>query len=145
MIIMRQTVHGINFPFNEIVNGTPTPSPTPPSPEFNEVVLDYQQSWNKTYGNKYGRIAEDGIYGTETENSKRKVYLNYGMENNLIGWCQCRLKYHKGYDLGTSGINHDGVDDCYGKTTENVVYEFQNDNNLNADGIIGYDTISLLF
>lgn len=98
----------------DLVNSRLDPEPpTPPSPEFNEVVLDYQQSWNKTYGDTYGRIKEDGLYGPETENSKRKVYLKYGMKNNLIGWCQCRLKYHKGYDLGTSGINQDGVDDCF--------------------------------
>lgn len=134
---------GANFPFDEIVSGEPTP-PTPP-PEFDPVVLDYQQSWNKTYGDTYGRIEEDGIYGPETENSKRKVYLKYGMKNNLIGWCQCRLKYHKGYDLGTSGINHDGVDDCFGDTTREVVGEFQYDNGLDQDFVIGYDTISLLF
>jgi GH25 family lysozyme M1 (1,4-beta-N-acetylmuramidase) len=93
---------------------TPTPGPTPtPPPEFDPVVLDYQQSWNKTYGSTYGYIKEDGLYGSQTEWSKRKVYLKYGMKNNLIGWCQCRLRYHKGYDLGTSGINQDGVDDCF--------------------------------
>lgn len=143
-IIMQQTVHGANFPFNEIVNGTPTPEPTP-TPDYDPVVLDYQQSWNKTYGDTYGYIKEDGIFGAETENSKKKVYLKYGMKNNLIGWCQCRLKYHKGYDLGTSGINQDGVDDCFGDTTREVVGEFQNDNGIDSDGVIGYDTISLLF
>ena len=118
--------------------------PTPP-PVFDEVVLDYQQSYNKTYGDKYGYIAEDGLFGSETENSKRHVYLKQGMKNNLIGWCQCRLKYHKGYELGTSGINQDGVDDDFGQITHDVVMEFQYDNGLMQDGIIGYDTISLLF
>jgi hypothetical protein len=77
------------------------------------------------------------------------------MNNHLIGWCQCRLKYHKGYDLGKSGCNHDGVDDDFGPTTESVVRQFQEDNQdwffklygkkLDKDGIIGYDTITILF
>lgn len=120
-------------------------APQPPQPVEDPVVLDYQKSWNKTYGDTYGRIMEDGIFGKETEWSKTKVFLFKGMENNLIGWCQCRLRYHKGYDLGNSGINHDGVDDIFEETTQNVVTQFQRDNNLEIDGIIGYDTISILF
>lgn len=119
----------------------PEPAPTP----ANEVVLDYQKSWNKTYGDIYGYILEDGVDGKETEWSKTKVLLKEGMSNHLVGWCQCRLKWHKGYDLGTSGINHDGVDDDFGSKTEEVVLQFQRDNNLEVDGIIGYNTISLLF
>lgn len=120
-------------------------APEPPTPESDPVVLDYQQSWNKTYGDKYGYILEDGIFGKETEWSTHKVYLTEGMKNNLVGWCQCRLRWHKGYDLGTSGVNHDGVDDEFGSKTEEVVTQFQRDNGLTADGIIGHDTISLLF
>lgn len=131
---------------NKILDGdTPSPTPPTPPPSYDPVVLDYQQSYNKTYGDKYGYILEDGIYGTQTENSKRHVYLKQGMKNHLIGWCQCRLRYHKGYDLGTSGVNNDGVDDCYGKITADVVGQFQRDNNLVDDEIIGYNTISLLF
>lgn len=134
---------------------TPTPQPTPPSPtptpSYNKDVLDYQQSWNKTYGGKYtspnGKtyLEEDGIFGPETEWSTHKVYLAEGMNNHLVGWCQCRLKYHKGYDLGTSGVQHDGVDDDFGAKTREVVEQFQRDNGLGVDGIIGHDTISLLF
>ena len=117
-----------------------------PRPEPDPVVLDYQQSWNKTYGSTYHYLEEDGIYGPDTEWSKTKVYLKYGMKNHLVGWCQCRLKYHKGYYLGDYGVNHDGVDDCYGEMTASVVGQFQRDNNLKpVDEIIGYDTISLLF
>jgi hypothetical protein len=97
---------------NAKLDGGDVPTPTPP-PEYNEVVLDYQQSWNKTYGATYGYILEDGLFGSQTEWSKTKVYLKRGMNNHLIGWCQCRLKYHKGYDLGDYGVNHDGVDDSF--------------------------------
>ena len=113
-----------------------------PEPSYNEVVMNYQKAWNKTYGAKYGYILEDGIYGPETEWSKSKVLLKRGMTNELVGWCQDRLKYHKGYSLG--------IDNIYGPETESVVYQFQRDNveynpGLEIDGIIGPDTISLLF
>lgn len=151
----RGNVAGVDgyVDLNLMDGDTPEPQPTPPKPEpsYNDVVLDYQKSWNKTYGGKYtspnGKtyLEEDGIDGPETEWSKTKVYLAEGMKNHLIGWCQCRLRYHKGYDLGTSGVQHDGVDDDFGAKTEEVVCQFQRDNGLSVDGIIGHDTISLLF
>lgn len=127
-----------------------------PSPSFNQVVYDYQVAWNKTYGGKYispngnSYIEEDGVYGPETEWSKTKVYLCYGMINALVGWCQNRLVYHKGYYLGKYGPNGDGVDCNYGSMTASVVGQFQRDNqewnpDLEVDEKIGYDTISLLF
>ena len=138
-----------NADLNLMKGDSPEPQPTPPSPtptpSYDKDVFDYQQSWNKTYGAEYGYIAEDGIFGPETEWSTHKVYLAEGMSNHLIGWCQCRLKYHKGYDLGDSGVQHDGVDDCFGSKTREVVEQFQRDNGLSVDGIIGHDTISLLF
>lgn len=119
----------------------PGPEPTP----VNEVVLDYQQSWNKTYGDIYGYIPENGVYSKETEWSKTKVFLKEGMKNHLVGWCQCRLRYHKGYGLGDSGINHDGVDDDFGPKTKEVTEQFERDNGLKVDGEIGYNVVSLLF
>lgn len=129
---------------NIMYDDIPTPTPVPPSPQpsYDPSVYDYQVAWNKTYGSKYGKILEDGIYGPQTENSKTKVYLCYGMTNALVGWCQNRLKYHKGYSLS--------IDNIYGNETKNTVINFQRDNqewnpNLAIDGIIGYDTISILF
>lgn len=123
----------------------PQPTPPQPAPGYEKYVYDYQVAYNQTYGSKYGYIAEDGIYGPETAKSKTHVYLAYGMKNHLVGWCQCRLKYHKGYYLGNYGPNNDGVDDCYGRTTAEVVGQFQRDNSLKDDEIIGYNTITLLF
>lgn len=120
---------------------TPTPKPS-----YDPIVLDYQQCWNETYGAKYNHyLEEDGIMGPDTEWSKTKVYLKQGMNNHLVGWCQCRLKYHKGYDLGNYGVNEDGVDDIFGSMTASAVGQFQRDNGLDPDEIIGYNTISLLF
>lgn len=134
-----------------VIDGsTPTPTPTP-VPDFKQYVYDYQVAWNKTYGARYNTyLEEDGIFGPETEKSKNKVYLKNYMENPLVEWCQRRLKDHKGYDLGKYGC-----DGKYGNDTERVVRQFQIDNQewfkklygkeLEVDGIIGYDTITILF
>ena len=129
---------------NIMYDDVPTPvPPTPtPTPSYDQAVYDYQVAWNKTYGSKYGNILEDGIFGSQTEWSKTKVYLAFGSKNALVGWCQNRLKYHKGYSLA--------IDNIYGSETKSVVIQFQKDNrpynpNLAVDGIIGYDTISILF
>lgn len=126
-----------------------------PTPDFKQYIYDYQVAWNKTYGSKYGYIAENGKFDSQTEWSKTKVYLKYGMKNPLVGWCQARLKYHKGYYLGDTGPNGDGVDNDYGSITASVVGQFQRDNiewfkklygkELEVDEIIGYDTITILF
>ena len=126
-----------------VIDGV-TPTPTP---SYDPAVYDYQVAWNKTYGAKYGYILEDGIFGSQTEWSKTKVYLAFGMTNALVGWCQNRLRYHKGYSIG--------IDNIYGSETKAVVIQFQKDNqayqkevcgkDLAVDGIIGYDTISILF
>lgn len=118
------------------------PQPPQPEPGYEQYVYDYQVAWNKTYGDKYGRILEDGIFGPQTEWSKTKVYLNFGMKNALVGWCQNRLRYHKGYTIA--------IDWIYGNETKSVVTQFQRDNlkwnpKLEVDGIVGYDTISILF
>lgn len=126
----------------------PTPAPLP---DYKDYVYEYQVAWNKTYGARYNTyLEEDGIFGPETEKSKNKVYLKNYMENPLVEWCQKRLKYHKGYDLGKYGC-----DGKYGNDTERVVRQFQEDNKewfkklynkkLEVDGIIGYDTITILF
>ena len=117
------------------------PSPSP-LPGYRDYVYDYQCAWNKTYGSKYHYLEEDGIYGPDTEWSTTKVYLDFGMQNALVGWCQNRLKYHKGYSLA--------IDNIYGSETKSVVKQFQIDNRpynpkLQVDGIIGRDTISILF
>ena len=127
-----------------------------PKPTYDPDVYNYQVAWNNTYAKQYDHyLEEDGIKGPDTEWSKTKVYLHYYMENDLVKWCQQRLKYHKGYDLGNYGPEGDGCDGKYGRKTEVVVEQFQLDNQewfkklynkkLEIDGEIGYDTITILF
>ena len=116
-----------------------------PEPSYDEVVLKYQKAWNKVYGTPKYHLEEDGVFGPETEKSKNKVYLKKGMKNDLVGWCQWRLHYHKGYYLGNYGPNKDGIDNDFGNKTDEVVRQFQRDNYLSDDGVIGYNTVSILF
>ena len=124
---------GRNYPFNEIINAQTINESTAEQPTDNSV-LNYQKAFNKTYGYT---LAEDNIKGINTNNSINKVLLKRGSRNELVKWCQERLRAHKGYSIGIDGI--------YGTETERVVRQFQRDNGLINDGIIGKNTISILF
>jgi hypothetical protein len=45
-----------------------------------------------------------------------------------------------GYDIGDSGENKDGRDKIFGFVTKDAVEEFQEDNDLEVDGIVGIET-----
>lgn len=125
-----------------IYENAPEPEPKP----VDEEVLKYQKAWNSVYAATYHPIKEDGEFGPETEWSTHKVFLTEGMNNHLVGWCQCRYKYHKGYGMGDSGVNHDGVDDDFGPITAEVTEQFKRDNHIEpVNSIIDYSVVSLLF
>jgi len=44
------------------------------------------------------------------------------------------------YDLGDYGTNHDGIDSKFGHRTRSAVEEFQEDNDIKDDGIVGIET-----
>lgn len=146
---MLHLVHGINYPLDEIKNVsassvTPTDNkpidnkPTNTIP-YEDFTLSYQKAYNEVYGAKYGRLAEDGLRGPATRASLSHIYLAKGQRNSLVKWCQDRLINHKHYTIPY------GADGIFGSGTENVVKQFQRDNGLAVDGIIGKNTINLLF
>ena len=55
-----------------------------------------------------------------------------------------RILVNLGYDLGNFGPNEDGIDGKFGPVTQEAVMEFQKDNNLVIDGIIGPNTAAVL-
>lgn len=71
----------------------------------------------------------DNIYGTNTNNAIKKLPLlafNRNNNKNLVEWVQLRL-----------GIKADGI---FGTQTKLNVKMFQSKNNLDVDGIVGYNT-----
>lgn len=104
--------------------------------ETTNYIANYQKAFNSTYG---GNLVVDNIKGVKTNASLQKVCLKKGMRNELVRWCQDRLINHKHYYL------KDGADGIFGSDTERVVKQFQKDNGLVVDGIIGIKTISILF
>lgn len=103
------------------------------SDNINIVNKNLQHCLNVVYS---ANLVEDGIIGPKTKQTLNRVYLKNYCENILVNWCQDRLKNHKKYSLK--------IDGKYGRETENVVRQFQRDNNITADGIIGINTILLL-
>lgn len=101
-----------------------------------EVIKKLQHAYNVSYNKN---LDEDGVVGEKTTEVMKKYYLKNFTENELARWVQDRLVNHKGYSVGSSGI-----DGKYGKDTENTVKQFQRDNGLKVDGYAGYNTISIL-
>jgi hypothetical protein len=73
-----------------------------------------------------------------------KFEFKYGDMGKGVIEIQKMLK-KLGYDLGTSGLNKDGIDGNYGMNTSVSVIEFQNEYNLSeSDGIVGDKTLKKL-
>lgn len=51
---------------------------------------------------------------------------------------------HLGYDLGSFGVDKNGIDGVFGNITEMAVKRFQNEAGLEVDGIVGPATWSAL-
>lgn len=156
---------GKNYPFNEIVNGTPSedvkPTPTP-QPSGNDKIKQVQEWLNNNYGTGiaidglYGPATKkalvkalqtefnrqfgsglsiDGIFGNATKNTCRNI--KQGMSGNITKTIQGMLICR--------GYNTNGFDGIFGSGTANAVKQFQSNNGLSADGIVGKNTFSKLF
>ena len=110
------------------------------------AVKNYQKSHKDTSGRA---LSVDGIIGEKTWNAIVRDYnnLNSGtkytrllkktsplMKGEDVKFVQQKL-VDLGYDVG-----HSGVDGQYGNNTVNAVKEFQKDNGLSVDGIVGEKT-----
>lgn len=101
-----------------------------------EVIRNLQHAYNVSYNTN---LVEDGIIGPKTTAVMKKYYLKNFTKNELVKWVQDRLVHHKGYGVGSSG-----VDGKYGRDTESTVKQFQCDNGLKVDGYAGYETVCVL-
>lgn len=80
----------------------------------------------------------DGDVPTPTPTPETKPTLRKGDKGAWVTLAQTELK-NKGYDLGKYGVDGD-----FGSATEKAVKQFQNDNGLKVDGIIGSATWAAL-
>ena len=131
----------------------------------NTIISQIQSTYNSRYGNILGQIAVDGSAGPDTKKhlimalqyEMNKQYgcslsrdgsfgplskaqfkdLKRGVSGNITWICQAFL-YIKGY-------NPNGLDSSYGYGMEECVKQFQRNNGLKVDGILGMNTAYKLF
>ena len=143
----------------------PAPAPTPTPTPSHGIVSDIQNWYNNNYGDTLGRISVDNSFGPDTkkhlimalQQEMNRQYgchldrdgsfgplskscfkdLKVGCKGNITRICQAFL-YHKGY-------NPNGFDGSYGNGMKFAVVEFQRNNGLKADGILGQNTAYKLF
>jgi len=96
------------------------------------MVKGVQTELNKQFGKG---LVVDGLYGPKTKSAF--VNVRYGAQGNLTYLIQAAL-YSKGFDTG-------GVDAIFGSKTRSAVRQFQSDNGLSVDGIVGENTAYTLF
>ena len=159
---------GRNFKFNEIANGQ-FPAENGQNPAENPDT-DKSKNWKiakiqATLNTRYGlNIATDNIYGPETKmalvkglQTELNKQFNAGLDidgifgpltrnacvvveirdsGNITYLIQAVL-ICKGYDLDADGI--------FGSITDSNVKEFQKNNNLEVDGLVGKNTFEKLF
>ena len=94
---------------------------------YNPHLKDLQQAYNNQYRKN---IYVDGIRGNQTEEMLKTIILKVGSKGDVVGWVQCRVGA--------------GIDNIFGKETENKVKVFQQNNNLDVDGVVGYNTFNRL-
>lgn len=152
---------GKNFKFDEIVNGESNEEESNIE-ESNSLISTIQSTLNAKYGlsiavdNIYGNetkkalvkglqqefnnqfgsnIAIDGIFGAKTKQACQNV--SKGAQGNITWLIQAMLSI-KGY-------NTNGIEGIFGSGTESAVRQFQKDNNISVDGIVGKNTFEKLF
>lgn len=82
-------------------------------------------------------LAEDGSFGPATQRALKNVVIKYGSHGNMTWLVQACL-YIKGYDPN-------GLDSNFGPGMKRAVGNFQKNNNLYVDYIVGYNTFMKLF
>lgn len=77
------------------------------------------------------------------DNGDNSKLISIGSEGDGVTEIQTILK-KLGYDLGSHGINDDGIDGIFGFDTKSAVVHFQEDKGLRVDGIVGIETSTAL-
>lgn len=123
----------------------------------NAGVLGFQRLWNKNHLND--RIAEDGIYEQGGDTDKRlRISPSQGfglvvpganrilrLSSPLMQGGDVRLVQIKLRQLNPPLLQHDeDVDGIYGSITEAAIRQFQADQGITIDGVVGSETYQKL-
>lgn len=107
-----------------------SPGSAPSNNTSKPGIREIQHIFNNMLGGR--DIAEDNIYGPNTQAAAEKVILKTGSKNDAVKWLQRKLNY-LGYKCGSA----DGI---FGPKTDAAVRAFQRAKKLSADGIVGANT-----
>lgn len=114
-------------------------------------VLAFQRLWNRN--NISDRIAEDGLYGWQTESRLQRSYIHgfaVAPPNSIFRVLRLSNPYMQGQDVRIvqQALANQGysitVDGVYGPGSQAVVKQFQQRNGLYVDGIVGPNTRKVL-
>ena len=156
---------GSDIDMDVILDGMPVPEPHPtPEPSGDDTIRDIQNWLNNNYGTGiavdgyYGpktkealvkalqtelnrqydkSLKVDGIVGPKTKEAFDGVQVCEGDEGNITHTIQAML-HCLGYDTN-------GVEGIFGSGTDEAVRQFQKNNKLKVDGIVGPNTLTALF
>lgn len=101
---------------------------------WKHLRMALQHELNVQYG---AGLVEDGILGTASQRALSRVTVSYGARGNITWLIQACLNI-KGY-------NTNGIDSIFGNGTKNAVGNFQRNNGLSVDFIVGKNTFIKLF
>ena len=105
-------------------------------PQTKKMIIGVLQwAMNKDYG---AGLDVDGIWGPASEGACNSHYVQFGETQHLVTAVEIGLMAH-GYNAG--GVEIPGQ---FGSGLLSATTAFQKDNGLEADGIVGYDTIHKL-
>lgn len=96
-----------------------------------KVSLELQKALNNDFR---ANLAEDNDIGPISKAAISKNNIKIGAKGQFVKWLQKRL-VDKGYSVGQYGI-----DGSFGNDTNRAVKQFQKDNGLVVDGIVGLNT-----
>ena len=101
-------------------------------------VLDYSNGWYRVmYNGKYGYVRSDCIVISGAFSGTQTTLLKGGMSGNAVKQAQSELK-RRGFYVGIASGD-------YGSETIKAVEAFQAMANLDSDGILGSQTIGMLY